>query len=505
MTLVLMIMDGWGYSEKKTYNAIHLAHKPQWNQWWQQYSPMILEASGSHVGLPENHAGNSEVGHMHIGAGRVIQQSLSKINQAIESEELAHNPILLETLTALKKTGKSLHLLGLLSPGGVHSHEQHLFALLKIFHQAKFHSVFLHLFLDGIDTPKQSALLSITALVDTLQKYPVAQIQSISGRYYAMAANPYWDRIEPIYQLLTESKSKYHFEDPITAIKSNYQLQINDDFIPATLIGKPKAIEDGDAVFYFNFRSDRARQLTTAFLQPSFCGFKRTVQPQLSRFLTMTQYDKSLPIWNLFPPSVPRNTLGEILSYHGLKQLRIAETEKFAHTTSFFNGGIDAPFENEDRILIPSHRTNKAHLMPQMNAFELTQTLIKSLNSKLYDVIICNYANADVLGHTGDFKATRQAIEYLDSCLYQLGSAVAKQGSKLLITSDHGNAEMMFDEITQQPYNAHTKNPVPFIYVGNDYCFNKQQGSLIHIAPIVLTLLGIKPPTEMAEVLLEKK
>ena len=503
--LVLMILDGWGYNENNKHNAIAKAHTPQWDEWWENSPHILLQASGLPVGLPEEQMGNSEVGHMHIGAGRIIQQDFTRINQAISKGEFATNPVFNNLLDNLQKTDKSLHIMGLLSPGGVHSHEQHLFALLALCDSKQFNSVCLHLFLDGRDTPPQSALESINRLNKELQTHPVGRICSISGRYYAMDRDKRWERMEPVYTLLTEGKSNEHFTDAETAIKSYYQKNLSDEFIPPTQIGEVKTIDNGDAILFFNFRADRARQLTAAFIDSSFNGFNRAITPQISCFATMTQYDKNLPTQQVFPPIPLNNTLGELLSAHGLSQLRIAETEKYAHVTFFFNGGNENIFPNEERIMIQSPKVATYDLQPEMSAPELTTTLVEAINNQSYDVIICNYANADMVGHSGNFDATVRAIECLDQCMHQVWQALAKQGGKLLITADHGNAEEMYDDTTHQAHTAHTTEPVPFLYVGEDWHFTQATGSLIDVAPTMLALLGINPPIEMSgHILLEK-
>ncbi|MGM9452542.1 2,3-bisphosphoglycerate-independent phosphoglycerate mutase [Legionella bozemanae] len=503
--LLLMILDGWGYNENNKHNAIAQANTPQWDEWWENCPHILLQASGFAVGLPDAQMGNSEVGHMHIGAGRVIQQDYTRINESIKNGEFANNPVFHDVISTLQKTEKSLHIMGLFSPGGVHSHEHHLFALLNLCAQQKFTSVYLHLFLDGRDTPPQSVLHSLERLNAELKTHPVARVCSISGRYYAMDRDNRWERIEPVYTLLTQGNSEHHFSDAETAIKSYYQQNLSDEFIPPTLIGEKKPIEDGDAVFFFNFRADRARQLTTAFIDPTFKKFNRSVQPQLSYFVSMTQYDKNLPTTQAFPPIPLNNTLGEVLAAHGLSQLRIAETEKYAHVTFFFNGGNENVFTHEERILIASPKVATYDLQPEMSAPQLTECLIEAINSHAYDVIICNYANADMVGHSGDFKATIRAIECLDQCMSKVWNALEKQGGKLLITADHGNAEEMFDETTLQAHTAHTSEPVPLVYVGGHWHFSRSEGSLIDIAPTMLALLGITPPAEMTgHQLLEK-
>ncbi|CEG57999.1 2,3-bisphosphoglycerate-independent phosphoglycerate mutase [Legionella fallonii] len=503
--LVLLILDGWGYNPRKKHNAIATAHTPQWDEWWNKCPHILLDASGLSVGLPDEQMGNSEVGHMHIGAGRVIQQDFTRINQAISNGEFANSPLFNGTLDHLKKNYKSLHIMGLLSPGGVHSHEEHLFAFLELCASKQFNSVCLHLFLDGRDTPPQSALGSLDRLNKVLEKYKVGKICSISGRYYAMDRDKRWDRVEPVYTLLTQGQSKNHFADAKEAIEFFYKNNLSDEFIPPTQIGEKKPIESGDAVFFFNFRADRARQLTAAFIDPEFNGFNRDTRPQLYNFITMTQYDKNLPTIIAFPPIPLNNTLGELLAINNLKQLRIAETEKYAHVTFFFNGGSEQTFPNEKRILIPSPHVATYDLQPEMSAPKLTATLVEAINCQTYDVIICNYANADMVGHSGNFDATVRAVECLDQCMSQIGQALAKKNGKLLITADHGNAEEMFDETTHQAHTAHTSEPVPFLYVGGGWHFTQSTGSLIDIAPTLLTLLGINPPAEMTgHALLEK-
>jgi len=495
--LVLMILDGWGYNENDAHNAIAKAQTPQWDEWWKTCPHILLEASGLPVGLPKGQMGNSEVGHMHLGAGRRIQQDFTRINEAITNGDFAKNPVFDRLISGLKEHKKSLHIMGLLSPGGVHSHEEHLFALLSLCDTKQFNSVHLHLFLDGRDTPPQSALHSIELLNRKLKNHSVASIDSICGRYYAMDRDKRWERIEPVYTLLTQAQSESIYPDAESAIKSYYQQNLSDEFIPPTVIGQGKAIEDGDAVLFFNFRADRARQLTSAFIDPMFNGFERRVQPRLSSFVSMTQYNESLPTVQAFPPIPLNNTLGEIIAEHGLTQLRIAETEKYAHVTFFFNGGNEHVFDKEQRILIPSPKIATYDLQPEMSAVELTTTLVDVINKQTYDVIICNYANADMVGHTGNLDATVKAIECLDRCMHQVWQALSKQGGKLLITADHGNAEEMYSEKTHQAHTAHTSEPVPFVYVGGDWHFNRSHGSLIDVAPTVLTLMGIIPPKEM--------
>ena len=495
--LVLMILDGWGYRKENQHNAIASANTPQWDEWWLTRPHILLDASGPEVGLPDKQMGNSEVGHMHIGAGRIIYQDLTRINEAITQGKFNQNPVLNHLIEENKESGKNLHVMGLLSPGGVHSHENHLFAFLALCAQHQFDHIYLHLFLDGRDTPPQSALQSLAKLNQILEKHPVATISSISGRYFAMDRDQRWERLAPVYHLLTQAKSNYHFETAEEAVNSFYAEGKSDEFIPPTLIGKGKAIEEGDSVFFFNFRADRARQLTKALIDESFNGFIRPKQLSLAHFVSMTSYAKNLPTEIAFPILHLRNTLGEVIADNGLSQLRIAETEKYAHVTFFFNGGSEQVFPNEDRILIPSPSVATYDLLPEMSAPKLTRALVDAIDSEAYDVIICNYANADMVGHSGDFNATVKAIECLDQCMHEVWQALANTGGSLLITADHGNAEAMYDDLTKQAHTAHTCEPVPLLYVGGDWHFNRSKGSLIDIAPTILALLGIDQPDEM--------
>lgn len=499
LPLVLMILDGWGYSEKTEHNAIKAANTPQWDEWWSTRPHALLEASGLPVGLPDAQMGNSEVGHMHIGAGRVILQDYTRINAAIQDGSYASNPVFIKTVNQLKQHDHALHIMGLLSPGGVHSHEDHLFAFLKFCHQQQFTRVYLHLFLDGRDTSPQSALTSIKKLKEVLKQYPVATINSITGRYYAMDRDNRWQRMEPVYRMLTEkAPTTLSFNAPEDAIEYFYQQNIYDEFIPPTCIGDNHPIQDDDAVFFLNFRADRARQLTQTFVEDSFTGFTRTIRPKITLFISMTAYSKTLNTEVAFPCLSLKNTLGEIISQHHLRQLRLAETEKYAHVTFFLNGGSERIFPNEDRILIHSPAVATYDMQPEMSATQLTKTIVEAIEQQRYDVIICNYANADMVGHSGNFQATVQAIECLDKAMHTIWQTLSKAGGQLLITADHGNAESMYDEHTHQAHTAHTSEPVPLIYVGDpSWHMSTHKGSLIDIAPTVLTLLGIIPPIEM--------
>ncbi len=498
LPLILMILDGWGCRPETEHNAIYAANTPQWDRWWNTCPHTLLDASGPSVGLPDSQMGNSEVGHMHIGAGRTISQDFTRINAAIDNASYGDNRVFIDTINDLKERGQALHIMGLLSTGGVHSHENHLFAFLKLCAQLKFSDVCLHLFLDGRDTSPQSALASLARLNQQLHEYPVATICSITGRYYAMDRDHRWQRMEPVYNLLTAPHSDVHFTTAEEAVNHFYQQNIYDEFIPPTPIGSARAISDGDSVFFFNFRADRARQLTQALTDPNFDGFPRKAFPNLARFVSMTSYSKKLHTEVAFPNVTLQNTLGEVIAKHGLRQLRLAETEKYAHVTFFLNGGSEQVFANEERILIASPAVATYDLQPEMSAPELTKIIVAAIEQQTYDVIICNYANADMVGHSGNFNATVKAIEAIDHAMSTIGVALKQFGGQLLITADHGNAECMYDNATHQAHTAHTTEPVPFLYVGdNTWHAKRANGTLIDIAPTVLTLLGITPPLEM--------
>lgn len=503
--LVLMILDGWGCRTPDNYNAISQANTPQWDAWWQNEPHCLLDASGLAVGLPEGQMGNSEVGHMHMGAGRLIYQDLTRINLAVVDGSFAENAVFNNCINTLQNNQKKLHIMGLLSDGGVHSHENHLFSLLDLCCTRKFTSIALHLFLDGRDTPPQSALKSLKRLETHIKNHPSIKIASLSGRYYAMDRDKRWSRVEPVYKLLTEGVADSAFDTVEEALYTHYKSNITDEFIPPTRIGKTQPIEAQDGIIFFNFRADRARQLTQAFIDRAFTGFERPTQIPLSFFVSMTQYDKNLPTTCAFAPIPVNNTLGEVIAKQGLTQLRIAETEKYAHVTFFFNGGVEAIYPHEERILISSPKIATYDLQPCMSAEELTESLVSAIESERFDFIVCNYANADMVGHSGNLKATVLAIECLDRCMKAVGQALEKRHGQLLITADHGNAEIMFDEVTNQPHTAHTCQPVPCLFVGKGWHFIKEQGTLIDIAPTLLTLLGQEVPKEMTgHILLEK-
>lgn len=507
--LVLLILDGWGYDEKQRYNAIAQAHTPFWDQLWKNNPRTLLDASGASVGLPQKQVGNSEVGHMHIGAGRRIPQDLTRLEESIQSGDFHKIPLFNNTLDKLKKTGRTLHILGLLSPGGVHSHENHLFAFLTMCQHNNFDKIALHLFLDGRDCPPKSALQSIERLEKQLMTMPGSTIASIVGRHYALDRNNNWDRTELVYQLLTEGRHKAYYETADQAVKAYYEQRITDEHIPPTQIAQARLVEDNDTIFFFNFRTDRARQLTESFIASQFNHFQRKKYVRLDNFISMTKYADHLKTTPVFPPIRLKNTLGEYLSNMGIHQLRLAETEKYAHVTFFLNGGLEKPFPHEARILIPSPNVHTYDLQPEMSAEKITEQLIAEIIKQKYEIIICNLANADMVGHTGNLNATIRAIECIDSCLKKIVHALMFSKGTAIITADHGNAEKMFDEASNQPHTAHTSAFVPCLYVGpskRKFIISDHKNSLIDIAPTLLELLQVPKPEEMSgKSLLETK
>lgn len=499
--LVLLILDGWGYRENRDHNAIACAHKPTWDKLWSNYPHTLISGSGKCVGLPDGQMGNSEVGHLNIGAGRIVQQDLTRIDSAISDGSFFTNPVLKDAFTLAKNTNKSVHVLGLLSPGGVHSHENHLHAIVEMAASEKISSLFLHPFLDGRDTPPQSALASIHALERRCQESGCGKIASLTGRYYAMDRDNRWDRIQKTYNLLVSGVAERTAATAEEGLALAYQAGETDEFVQPTSIHAanktPACIQDGDIVIFMNFRADRAREITQTFTDPDFHAFKRDKVLKLGQFVCLSEYDERFKIPVAFPPIPLTHLFAECVSHAGLKQLRIAETEKYAHVTFFFNGGIETPFPQEDRVLIPSPKIATYDLQPEMSARELTQRLINEIKNGQYGVIICNFANPDMVGHTGNLKAAIQAIEVIDECLGYIVPELQKAGGELLITADHGNAECMYDCTTRQPHTAHTSDPVPFIYVGRNAQIIKENGKLSDIAPTMLYLLNLPKPQEM--------
>lgn len=503
--LVFIIFDGWGNAPDSKHNAISQANTPNWDQLLKISAVRAISGSGVDVGLPDGQMGNSEVGHMHIGAGRIIYQDFTRINQAINDGGFAKNPTLLNAMQFAKAKQKRVHLLGLLSPGGVHSHQDHGLALIDMAADLGIQDCHLHAFLDGRDTPPQSAEDYLETVEKHCQVRRVKGISSICGRYYAMDRDQRWARTQRAYDCLTQIDDTstedeiFHASSAKAGLAAAYARKENDEFVQPTRInGKFEAITDDDVVIFFNFRSDRARQLSRAFTQADFVGFKRQQIPKLSHFVSMTQYAKDIPSEIAFPPQQLKNTFGEVLAKHHRKQTRIAETEKYAHVTFFFNGGREQPFEGEDRILIPSPKSVATYdLKPEMSAYDITDAIVKTIEAGETDVIITNFANPDMVGHTGNFEATVKAIEVIDDCLGKIRQAQLQHGGELLITADHGNAEKMFDEETQQVHTAHTTSPVPLVYAGRKAKFDEAPANLADIAPTMLYLLGLPIPKEM--------
>jgi 2,3-bisphosphoglycerate-independent phosphoglycerate mutase len=498
--VLLIILDGFGHRDDEDHNAIKNADMPHWNRLWNQYAHSFINASEEFVGLPKGQMGNSEVGHLNIGAGRILKQDLQKINANIASGDFFKNKTLINAFESLKKNGKALHLLGLFSDGGVHSHLDHFFAMLKLAKQCDLKDVYIHAFLDGRDTPPKSALQYIEQLESHLKDLGIGKIASISGRYYAMDRDKRWPRIELAYNALTLG-SPMHVMHAIDAIHEGYKREETDEFIkPTSIYGenqKAITIEDGDAVVFMNYRSDRARQITDALLQENFNAFERKKKIKISHYFTLTQYDQNDKKSSaIFQPTFVNNSFGEYISKLGLKQLRIAETEKYPHVTFFFNGGNETVYEGEDRILVPSPQVATYDLKPEMSAFEVAQKLVAAIESKKYHAIVCNFANADMVGHTGNLKAAIQAMEALDTCIGQVVSAMESIGGEVIITADHGNAELMEDYENKQAHTQHTTNIVPFLYVGRKASI-KSNGRLSDIAPTLLHLMGEKQPSEM--------
>jgi 2,3-bisphosphoglycerate-independent phosphoglycerate mutase len=497
-TALLLILDGWGHREASDSNAIHAANSPTWDKLWQERPHTLIRTSGLAVGLPEGQMGNSEVGHMNLGAGRVVYQNLTRIDKDIADGSFASNAELTQAIAASAETASALHVFGLLSPGGIHSHEDQIFALLELALARGANQVYLHAFLDGRDTPPRSALASLKRADSLLAASGRGRVASLCGRFYAMDRDNRWDRVEPAYDLLTAGSAEFSYATVEAGLEAAYARGEDDEFVKPTVIGSsPAPVADGDAVVFMNFRSDRARELSRAFLQTDFDGFTRKRVPKLSRFVTLTHYADDIDAPCAYPPEALQNVLGETLAKQGKTQLRIAETEKYAHVTFFFNGGREEPFAKEERELIASPDVKTYDLKPEMSAIEVTDKLVEAIKSANFDAIICNYANGDMVGHTGDFAAAVKAVETLDACLARIVSAINEVNGELLITADHGNVEQMLDSETQQPLTSHTNGPVPLVYVGASDKQFSGEGALCDLAPTLLSLLGLEIPTEM--------
>ncbi|MHB1652389.1 MAG: 2,3-bisphosphoglycerate-independent phosphoglycerate mutase [Desulfitobacteriaceae bacterium] len=500
--LLLLILDGWGYSAEKFGNAIAQAELPNFRRLEATYPQTLLQASGEAVGLPVGQMGNSEVGHLNMGAGRVVYQELTRIFKAITDGELFTNPVLLKAVRRAKVGGRALHYMGLVSNGGVHSHIEHLFALLELAKSEGLEEIYIHAFLDGRDVLPQSAKDYLDQLEERLISLGIGKIATVSGRYYTMDRDQRWERLEKGYRALVYAEGE-KAAGALAAVEQAYDLRVTDEFVPPTVIldsqGQPLGkIKEGDSVVFFNFRADRARELTRAFVDEDFLGFEREERPKV-HFVCLTEYDVTIPTPVAFLPQNLEQTLGEVLARKGLKQLRIAETEKYAHVTFFFNGGVEEAMPGEERRLIPSPKVATYNLQPEMSASEITKDLLDCLQDNPYDVIILNFANADMVGHTGVFNATIQAVETVDQCIGDIVQAVQRLGGAVIITADHGNAEAKIDPEKGTPLTAHTTNPVPLILVSESQQGRplREGGALCDIAPTILELLHISQPPEM--------
>ncbi len=492
--LAIIIMDGFGMSPIEEGNAIAKAHKPNLQRFWNNYPTTTLAASGLAVGLPRGQMGNSEVGHLNIGGGRIVYQDYTRISLAVEHGKIAENEVLLLAMKMAK--GARLHLIGLLSDGGVHSHNTHLYALLEMARKKSLENVYVHAVLDGRDVPPRSALTYLQELETKFQQIGTGKVATVSGRYYTMDRDKRWERVEKAYRCLTEGEG-LRAVTAREAVENGYKRGENDEFLAPTLVDRDGLVQDGDSIIFFNFRPDRAREITRAFVDKNFQGF---VQKPMRVFNTcMTQYDASLDVPIAFPAQNFDDTLGQVISHAGLLQLRIAETEKHAHVTYFFNGGKEEPNPGEDRCLIPSPKVATYDLLPEMSAIEVRDEVIERINCGKYDLIVINFANPDMVGHTGIFEAAVKAIEVMDGCVGAVVYEVLAKGGAVLLTADHGNAEKMWDEVTGQQHTAHTTNPVPFTLIINDgrkYSL-REDGILADIAPTALQLLHISQPKAM--------
>ncbi|MEJ5904951.1 2,3-bisphosphoglycerate-independent phosphoglycerate mutase [Pseudomonas kermanshahensis] len=495
--LVLIILDGFGHSESPEYNAIYAANTPVYDRLRASQPHGLISGSGMDVGLPDGQMGNSEVGHMNLGAGRVVYQDFTRVTKAIRDGEFFSNPVLTGAVDKAVGAGKAVHILGLLSDGGVHSHQDHLIAMAELAAQRGAEKIYLHAFLDGRDTPPRSAKSSIELLDQTFAKLGKGRIASLIGRYFAMDRDNRWDRVAAAYNLIVDSVADYTADTALAGLEAAYAREENDEFVKATRIGEAVKVEDGDAVIFMNFRADRARELSRAFVEPDFNEFPRARLPKMAAYIGLTQYSAKIPAPAAFAPSSLDNVLGEYLAKNGKTQLRIAETEKYAHVTFFFSGGREEPFEGEERILIPSPKVATYDLQPEMNAPEVTDRIVEAIEQQRFDVIIVNYANGDMVGHTGVFEAAVKAVEALDTCVGRIVEALDKVDGEALITADHGNVEQMEDACTGQAHTAHTTEPVPFIYVGKRKVKVREGGVLADVAPTMLKLLGLEKPVEM--------
>lgn len=499
---VLIVLDGWGHRDEVKDNAIAQADTPVWDRLWAQAPHTLISASGEDVGLPGGQFGNSEVGHMSLGAGRVIYQNISRIDHEIKEGSFNSNPALTSGIDKAVATGGAVHIFGLLSPGGVHSHERQIFAGIRLAAARGAKRVYLHAFLDGRDTPPRSAAPSLAAADAVFAELGCGRTATICGRYYAMDRDNRWDRVEAAYRMLTEGVAPHSADTAFDALSAAYARNESDEFVLPTIVRGAQqeavVVGDNDTVLFMNFRSDRARQLTRAFVDKDFKHFGRNVVPKLADFVTLTEYADDLQVNIAYGPESLENVLGDYLAQRNMTQLRIAETEKYAHVTFFFSGGREELFPGEDRVLIPSPKVATYDLQPQMSAPEVTDKLVEAILSRKYDLIVCNYANGDMVGHTGIFSAAVQAVQALDTCLGRVEQALQQVGGQALVTADHGNAEQMLDYETGQLHTQHTTDLVPLVYIGPQHvALNQAGGILADVAPTLLGLMGLPQPAQM--------
>ena len=492
--LILMILDGFGIAPESG-NAIKAANKPNIDKLFAENPLTQIGASGMDVGLPDGQMGNSEVGHTNIGAGRIVYQELTRITKTINEDKLKNNEAIVSAMDKALENGTALHLMGLLSDGGVHSHNTHLYGILELAKKKGLEKVYIHAFLDGRDVPPSSAADFVQACVDKTEEIGVGKIATVMGRYYAMDRDNRWERVEKAYAAMVYGEG-VEAECPVCAVKNSYKEDVTDEFVVPSVVKGGATIQPNDSVIFFNFRPDRAREITRTLVDPDFDGFERKKGFFPVNFVCMTQYDATMPNVDVaFKPQVLTNTLGEYISDKGMAQLRIAETEKYAHVTFFFNGGVEKQYPGEDRILVKSPAVATYDLQPEMSAYEVTDKLVPAIKSGKYDMIILNFANCDMVGHTGVFDAAVKAVEAVDDCVGRVVDAIKEMGGVALITADHGNADKMVDD-DGEPFTAHTTNPVPFCVIGYD-CELKDGGRLADIAPTMLQILGLPQPKEM--------
>ena len=505
--IILTVLDGWGFRAETKGNAVALARKPNYDRLIAEFPNTLIHTSGPFVGLPEGQMGNSEVGHLNMGAGRIIHMDITRVEALIASGELSRQPLLLDAMQRGRE--RQLHLIGLVSDGGVHSHIEHLFALLRMARENKVDRVFVHCFMDGRDTPPNSGVDFLRQLEQKMREYGVGQIASVIGRYYAMDRDNRWERIEKAYRAMVHGDAEAKFSDPIAAVRASYEKGVTDEFIVPAVVtteaapGKPAVprglVRDNDAIIFFNFRADRARQITRALVEPGFDKFQDSARPKNLKFVAMTQYEKTWPwLHYIIGPEKLEHILANVFAEMQYKNLRVAETEKYAHVTYFFNGGVEKPFGGEERVLVPSPKVPTYDLQPEMSAAGIADAVVQAVEKGDFDAIIMNFANADMVGHSGKLEAAIKACETVDACLGRIFQALRPRGGAWIITADHGNAETMIDPVTGGPHTYHTTNPVPFILITEDGRLQlSPNGSLRDIAPTLLGVLGLPSPVEM--------